>query len=304
MGAIVRERARQQPDRRIVRFAERGRDLRGARRSQRPLRRSPLGRGVRARRPRGGAAAERGDLPRHLDRRMAKAGLVEVPLHTSLRGDPLRHALKVAGCRMAVVEAPLVERVLAAAEGLPGLSSRGRRRRAPARRRHRGLRRVRSVRPLAGAAGRRQHVRPLGDPLHLGHDRTLEGRGAHALRELPPTRAHRRGAAGVRATCSSPRSRCSTSPPGTSRRSGRHAHRRGGGDPPDVLRQPLLGGLRGRGGGRDPLPGSLLTILLKQPEKPGDRDHAVHTPMAPARRCRSPRPSRPASASSSSSCRA
>ena len=120
MGAVVRERAREQPDRRIVRFADAAVTY-----GELDARSDRVAAALAA------AGMQHGDraavlLPngvQFLDTwvGMAKLGMVEVPLHTSLRGDPLRHALRLSGCRLAVVDAPLVERVAAAADGLPDL---------------------------------------------------------------------------------------------------------------------------------------------------------------------------------------
>lgn len=52
---------------------------------------------------------------------MAKAGVVEVPLHTASRSDGLRHALFLTRSRLVVVDALLLDRVAAVAEDLPDL---------------------------------------------------------------------------------------------------------------------------------------------------------------------------------------
>ena len=113
MGAVVRARAREQPDRRIVRFADTAVTY-----GELDARSDRVAAALAA------AGMEHGDRaavllpngPPFLDTwvGMARLGMVEVPLHTSLRGDPLRHALRLSGCRLAVVDAPLVERVAAA----------------------------------------------------------------------------------------------------------------------------------------------------------------------------------------------
>ncbi|WP_370324158.1 AMP-binding protein [Euzebya sp.] len=52
---------------------------------------------------------------------MAKAGVVEVPLHTASRGDGLRHALALTHSALAVVDARSLDRIAAVADDLPAL---------------------------------------------------------------------------------------------------------------------------------------------------------------------------------------
>ena len=52
---------------------------------------------------------------------MAKAGVVEVPLHTASRGDGLRHALGLTGASLAVVDERALDRIGEVADDLPSL---------------------------------------------------------------------------------------------------------------------------------------------------------------------------------------
>ena len=52
---------------------------------------------------------------------MAKAGVVEVPLHTASRGDGLRHALGLTGASLAVVDERALQRIGDVADDLPSL---------------------------------------------------------------------------------------------------------------------------------------------------------------------------------------
>ena len=153
---------------------------------------------------------------------MARAGIVEVPLNTGVRGDMLVHMLNTTGSRLLVIDAQWLERIeriateLEALErivvvgdgALDGIEC------LP----HAALLDVPASRPPAVATAPRR----LRDPLHVGHDRAVEGRRAHPQRERPG--CDRPPAS----SCATTRTRCSSTcfPSSTSTRATRACCRR------------------------------------------------------------------------------
>jgi carnitine-CoA ligase len=118
---LVRRRAEQEPDRRVVRFAQGGRtygelDTR-ANQVANALRDLGLGKGDRA-------AVMLGNGVPFLDTwfGMAKLGVVEVPINTALRGNLLAYMLQQSGSRVLVVDAAWLDRVDAVRSQLPELA--------------------------------------------------------------------------------------------------------------------------------------------------------------------------------------
>lgn len=120
LGEVVRHRARTQPERRVVRFP--GRPVTYAELDDRTERMAAALAGVGLAKG-DHAAVMLPNGPAFLDAwiGMAKAGVVEVPLHTASRGDGLRHALHLTRARLVVVAADLVDRLAAVADDLPDL---------------------------------------------------------------------------------------------------------------------------------------------------------------------------------------
>ena len=104
-------------------------------------------------------------------------GAIAVPLNTALRGEQLAHQLRNSGARVLAMDTALVE-VLGHAEGIDALEQVWALDGVPAELPHGPARAVRDVPPAAPAApaapaGPGRHRR---DPLHVGHDRPVEGR--------------------------------------------------------------------------------------------------------------------------------
>ena len=163
---------------------------------------------------------------------MTCAGIVEVPINTAFKGDLLTYMLEQAECRAIIVRADLAERVevdipiLVVGDSYDAGAGGGE---------------ARADRP------RRRAARPVGDPLHLRHDRAVEGRRAQPQRELPAL-PERLGDHGLRARRGAlhrvpalPRQRQ------VHDRAARALRRRRGGDAPALQRLALLGHLS-RGG--------------------------------------------------------
>ncbi len=110
IGTVLATRAEQQPDREIVRFEDEALTYGGlderANRVARALGGLGLVRGDRV-------AVMLGNRPEYLGVwfGVARAGLVEVPLNTGLRGDMLVHMLNTCGCRLLVIDGQWLERV-------------------------------------------------------------------------------------------------------------------------------------------------------------------------------------------------
>jgi crotonobetaine/carnitine-CoA ligase len=110
IGSLLATRAEQQPDREIVRFEDEALTYgildETANRVANALSGLGLGKGDRV-------AVMLGNRPEYLGLwfGIARAGLVEVPLNTGLRGDMLVHMLNTCGCRLLVIDGQWLERV-------------------------------------------------------------------------------------------------------------------------------------------------------------------------------------------------
>ena len=183
IGSVLAARAEQQPDREIVRFEDEALTYGAPRRDGEP--RCERARRPRARqgRPGRGDARQPARVPRALVRRRARRPRRGAAEH----GPPRRHA-----------RAHAEHLRLPAARDRRRVAGAGRAGRLPARDAGADRRPRRGTVPgleclphellLAGAAGRPDAVvvsaRPVRDPLHVGHDRPLQGRGPLASRQL------------------------------------------------------------------------------------------------------------------------
>ena len=110
LGSLLATRAEQEPDREIVRFEETavtfGELDEAASRVASALGALGLRQGDRA-------AIMLGNRAEYLELwfGMARAGIVEVPLNTGVRGDMLVHMLNTTGCRLLVIDAQWLERI-------------------------------------------------------------------------------------------------------------------------------------------------------------------------------------------------
>ena len=110
LGSLLAARAEQEPDREIVRFEETavtfGELDETASRVANALGALGLQQGDRA-------AIMLGNRAEYLGLwfGMARAGIVEVPLNTGVRGDMLVHMLNTTGCRLLVIDAQWLERI-------------------------------------------------------------------------------------------------------------------------------------------------------------------------------------------------
>ena len=110
IGSVLATRAEQQPDREIVRFENEaltyGALDESASRVANALAGLGLAKGDRV-------AVMLGNRPEYLGLwfGIARAGLVEVPLNTGLRGDMLVHMLNTCGCRLLVIDGQWVDRI-------------------------------------------------------------------------------------------------------------------------------------------------------------------------------------------------
>ena len=122
LGALLAARAARTPEREIVRFEQEVLTWGGldgtASRVASGVHQLGLGQGDRA-------AIMLGNRPEYLGLwfGMGRAGVVEVPLNTGLRGDMLIHMLNTCGCRLLVIEAQWLDRVEQVASRLESLET-------------------------------------------------------------------------------------------------------------------------------------------------------------------------------------
>ena len=120
IGSVLASRAERQPDREIVRFEDEAVTYGGldetANRVANALAGLGLAKGDRV-------AVMLGNRPEYLGLwfGIARAGLVEVPLNTGLRGDMLVHMLNTCGCRLLVIDGQWLERIERVASRLESL---------------------------------------------------------------------------------------------------------------------------------------------------------------------------------------
>lgn len=114
MGAIVTARARQQPDRIVVRFPDSDVTYGALDERSNRIAHALLDSGLRPG-DRAAVMLPNGAAFAHTWVAMAKAGIVEVPVSTALKGDLLAYVLNQAGCRLLVVDARWLDRVTAVA---------------------------------------------------------------------------------------------------------------------------------------------------------------------------------------------
>jgi crotonobetaine/carnitine-CoA ligase len=120
LGSILAARADGEPDRQIVRFEESAVTYGGL---DEAASRIANALGALGLEPGDRAAIMLGNRPEYLALwfGMARAGIVEVPLNTGVRGDMLVHMLTTTGARLLVIDAQWLERIERIAPRLPAL---------------------------------------------------------------------------------------------------------------------------------------------------------------------------------------
>jgi len=110
LGSLLAARADAVPDREIVRFEETAVTYGGLDEAASRVANALRGLGLE---PGDRAAIMLGNRPEYLGLwfGMARAGVVEVPLNTGVRGDMLVHMLNTTGSRLLVIDAQWLERV-------------------------------------------------------------------------------------------------------------------------------------------------------------------------------------------------